>query len=432
VKDWFCGWFAVALTTVREAQRQRLWLLFVAGMGVLAAAATGLSAVDQADRLKLAVVAQSAVVGFVAVLLAVLVPAAALRRDLEARVGFLLFAKPLAKSAYLWGRWSGVLGILAVGSAAIIAVGAATIAWRFDGLPAVRRTVAPGSWEQVSSVGQVSPIAANKRQVGLGGLPGNAVRWHFTDLPAGDQELLIKARVRGQDIDDPVGDLLVQVSAGASGATNSQALSVDPASPYGLQRGAATVAPGQAVLRDREAGRTDLAADYLRLRLPASCIVGGETTVQLTRLEARGTLVVEREAGCLVAADGGNFVANVARGVVMQLAGAGVLAAAALLFACVGNLGVALLGGLTVFLCGVALPAVREVLDYDDTGTALRRVFELALTVFPDFDRFGPAVALAAGRHLAWEAVLGAWLYAACFILPLMLLAWWALRRREL
>ena len=65
MKDWWFGAWAMAVVSVREALRQRLWLLFLLAMAVLMALAPGLRAVDQADRLKLAVVAQSAVVGFV-------------------------------------------------------------------------------------------------------------------------------------------------------------------------------------------------------------------------------------------------------------------------------------------------------------------------------------------------------------------------------
>lgn len=433
MRGWLSGLVALAGLTVREAQRQRLWTLFLAGMAVLVVLSPSLKAAAAADRLKLAITAQSGVVGFVAVLLAILIPAAALRRDLEARTAFMLFAKPLSRSAYLLGRWSGVQLVLLAGTLLLCLVGTATVAWQFGGMPQVRRSLGAGGWEQLSAVGQAQPITEDREQVTLTGVPGNGVRWHFTGLPTttADQEVLIKVRVRGFGIEDAISDLLVQVAAGPPGGA-MRVLELDPASPYGAQRGAGAVPRGQAVVRDRDAGRSDLSTDYLRLRLPASCVVDGGCSIVLTRLEARAAVVADRQTSCLVAVPGTSFFGNLLRGSLMQLAGAGLLIAWSLLLACVASLGVALLGGITLFIGGVALPAVREALEHGDASSPLRRVMELIVAVFPDFNRFGAAERLAAGEEIPWAMVGDAWWHAGGFMLLFLAVGWWALRRREL
>lgn len=433
MKRWLSGLMALAGLTLREAQRQRLWILFLAGMAVLVVLSPSLRAAAEADRLKLAITAQSAVVGFVAVLLAILLPAAVLRRDLEARTAFMLFAKPLPRSAYLLGRWTGVQLVLLAGTLVLCLVGTATVAWQTGGMPQVRRTVAPTAWEQVSAMGQAVPVPSDRTHLTLSGVPGNGVRWQLQGLPATTTELevLIKVRVRGFGIEDAIGDLLVQVAAGATGQA-TRVLDLDPATPYGSRRGTGPVPRGQAVVRDRDEGRTDLSADYLRLRLPAACIADGRTTIILTRLESRAVLVVDRQASCLVAVPGTSFLGNMVRGALMQLAGAGLLAAWALLIASLASMGVALLGGITLFLGGAALPAIREVLEYDDASRPLRRIMELIVNVFPDFGRFGAAPRLAAGEEIPWSLVGDAWWHAAGYCGLFLASAWMVLRRREL
>lgn len=433
MSGWFSGMWALVGLTVREALRQRLWALFVAGMAALVIMSPSLKAAAAADRLKLSVVAQSSVVGFVMVLLAILIPAAALRRDLETRTAFMLFSKPLSRSAYLFGRWSGVQIVLLVGSILLCVIGTMTVAWQFGDIPSVRRVVSAHNWEQISAIGQVQPIADNRTRIQLDGAPGNGVRWHVVGLPESDRELevLIKVRLRGYDADDEVSDLLVQVTAAPPGDA-SRVLVVDDASPYGHQRGNAVVPQGQAVVRDRDAGRVDLAADYLRLRLPASCIRDGSTDIVMTRLESRAMIIADRRESCLIAVAGHSFFINMVYGSFMQLAGAGLLAACALCVASVASMGVALLGGLTLFIGGAALPGIRETLEWGDTSAPMRRLLELFVAIFPDFSRFGAAPQLASGENISLSLVINTWLYASLYILPFLALSWCAVRRKEL
>jgi hypothetical protein len=103
-------------------------------------------------------------------------------------------------------------------------------------------------------------------------------------------------------------------------------------------------------LRDRDDTRDDLAQDYLRLRLPRDAIdADGSVVIQLTRLEASSALVVSRNNSALLAVPGGGFMLNLIRGELVLLAVAGLLTAFTLAIAAVTNLGVATLGGLTLF-----------------------------------------------------------------------------------
>ena len=437
---WLSNIRALAGLTLIDASRQRLWLLFLGAVALLVAVAPGLSAVDENARLKLAVVAITGAIGFVVVLLAILVAAMALRRDLDAKIGYLLFAKPLRMSAYLTGRWLGVqLGLL-VGIVALSLVGTGTIAWQFGSPPGMRALNHPVAWEHVGSFGQVTAIDERRAHTTLSGGPGNGVRWRFSGLPvdavgADGMELLLKVGIRSYDPDNPLFDCLGQVSAlpGSGSDRAPRILSIDPASPYGHTRDGMPVGAGQVVLRDRDDTRNDLAQDFLRLRVPREAIsADGSVVIQLTRLEARAAVVVQRDDGTLLAIPGGGFLSNLVRGGLVLLAIAGLLTAFTLVIAAITNLGVAALGGLTLFFAGSATAAMREVVAAGDTSTALRRVLRLALDVVPDFDRFTVAARLAASESVGWNMVAQAWGYYGIYTVIFLTIAWAAMRRREL
>ncbi|MBA3700699.1 MAG: hypothetical protein H0W78_17770 [Planctomycetes bacterium] len=438
---WFSNTRTLAHLTLIDASRQRLWLLFLGAVALLVAVAPGLSAVDETARLKLAVVAITSAIGFVVVLLAILVAAMALRRDLDARIGYLLFAKPLRMSAYLTGRWLGVqLGLLA-GIVLLSLVGTGTIAWQFGSTPGMRALSHPVAWEQVGAFGQVTAIDERRTRTTLSGGPGNGVRWRFSNLPTTDlgpegMELLLKVGIRSYDPDNPLFDCLGQVTALPTGAGTDVApriLTIDPTSPYGHTRDGMPVPAGQVVLRDRDDTRSDLAQDYLRLRVPREAIsADGGVMIQLTRLEARSAVVVHRDTSTLLAIPGGTFLSNLVRGGLVVLAIAGMLTAFTLVIAAITNLGVATLGGLTLYFAGSATAAMREVAAASDTSTALRRVVSLALDVVPDFDRFTIAARLAASESVGWLMVAQAWGYYGIYTVIFLTVAWVAMRRKEL
>lgn len=425
------GMAAIAQLTVREAVRQRLWLVFAAvGVGFLLAVPR-LSAVDDAARLKLSVLVITSAIGFVITLMAVLVAPAALRRDLDARIAYSLFAKPLPPTAYLLGRWTGIQGWLVLGVLGMAIAGVAAIGLQFQRFPTMRRTTPPAEWRQVSVVGEATPVEARRTRLALGGSPGNGVRWRFTGIPpapAEGHELLLRTQVLGSTPDQPVGEAVVELRA--LGPDGGIPLPLDPQSPYGRLDGRDG---GRVLLKHRDNASRDLGQDYLRLRLPAAAVQpDGSATIQLTRLEARTVVVVDRDDGLLLGRPAGGLLGNLLRGGLVLAAGAGLLAGWALFCAVISNLGVTLLGGLTLFFAGSALDMVRETLEYENPSLAVRRLLELALRIFPDFNRFPIATDLAAGQGVAWATVGSAWTYYGAYAALFLVLAWVALRRKEL
>jgi hypothetical protein len=303
----------------------------------------------------------------------------------------------------------------------------------------------PVSWEQVGAFGQLAAIDERRTRISLSGTPGNGVRWHFTGLPTGgvgdpDIEVLLKVGIRGYDAEMPNLDSLGRLTALTAQPTKTPAaeitpriLALDPASPYGHTRAGAAVADGQVVLRDRDDTRDDLAQDYLRLRLPRDVIAAdGSVVIQLTRLEASSALVISRDSSALLAVPGGGFMLNLIRGGLVLLASAGLLTAFTLAIAAVTNLGVATLGGLTLFFAGSALGAMREVVSSEDTSQVLRRVIGLGLEILPDFDRFTVAARLAASESVGWTMVAQSWAYFGVYSIIFLGLAWVAMRRSEM
>ena len=435
---WFANLRTLAGLTVTDALRQRLWLLFVVACAVLLFVLPNLSAVDEGARFKLAVVAMTGAIGFVLVMLAILVAAAGLRRDMDARIGFLLFSKPLRMSAYIAGRWAGVQIGLMLGLVVLGIMSSVILAWQFNGLPTMRDVNRPVSWEQVGSFGQPIAIDESKSRLQLTGAPGNGVRWRFTDLPKSSAtsdglEVLIRVGVRGYDMDEPALDALAQVTVLGLGDKPSRILSLDAASPYGLSRGGTPTPVGQVVLRDRDDSHDDLAQDYLRLRIPIDSIsADGSATIQITRLEARSSISLTRDTSVIIAVDGGGFTSNLMRALLVMLASASLLTAFTLAIAAVANLGVATLGGLTLFFAGSATVAMREVAETERTAYAIRRLLQLALDVIPNFDRFTIAARLAAHESISWSVVGAAWMYYGIYVVFFLGLAWIAMRRQEI
>jgi hypothetical protein len=134
----------------------------------------------------------------------------------------------------------------------------------------------------------------------------------------------------------------------------------------------------------------------------------------------------------LLAVPGGSFTGNLVRGGLVLLAIAGLLTAFTLVIAAITNLGVATLGGLTLYFAGSATAAMQEVAASDDTSTAFRRLITLALDLLPDFDRFTVAARLAASESVGWTMVFQAWSYYGVYTIVFLTLAWVAMRRREL
>jgi hypothetical protein len=151
----------------------------------------------------------------------------------------------------------------------------------------------------------------------------------------------------------------------------------------------------------------------------------------LTRLESTTSMLVTHDA-MQIGVDGGGFLANLLRGALVTLASAGLLTAWTLLLASLANLGVTLLGGLTLFFAGSALWTIQDTLDYERPSQVLTRLLVLCRDAMPNFDRFSISAELAAGHAVPWSVVGQAWLYYGTYSVIFLSLAWFALRRREL
>ncbi|HYE08011.1 MAG TPA: hypothetical protein VEL07_21010 [Planctomycetota bacterium] len=420
------GALAVAQLTAREALRGRLWLPVVGAALIMAVVALRLDGVDAEARRKLSVALVVGSAGFIAHLLAVLVAAQGVRRDLEGRMALLLFAKPLPRFGYLLGRWLGGMAAVGAALAALAGIGLGIIAWRSD-LPVSRSAIPADAWWRLTAAGAAEPIAAGQDLVQVSGAAGNGVRLRFGAMPDGDGEILLRAAVLGTEA-APVTQCAVRIDAlDASGGARPLALAAG--SPYGQASGDR---PGVAVLRDHGEERRELDTDYVRVRVDAAArAADGSLTIRVTRLDSAAALRFAVADGALIAVESGGFALNLARATLAMLAAAAPLVAWTLVCACVSNLGVALLGGLTLLFTGSALPVLAETLAHEEAAAPLRRIFSVLSWIVPDFDRHHLAARLAATRAVEWAAVGDAALYYGAYAALFLGLAWWALATRE-
>ncbi|MBA3686406.1 MAG: hypothetical protein H0W72_14370, partial [Planctomycetes bacterium] len=316
----------MALLTWREAWRSRLWLVFVGIAVLFLLGVPRMQAVDPSARLKLSVMAVTSGTGFAVTLLAVLIGAAGLRRDLESKTAYTLFAKPIPIAGYLLGRWTGTIVWLLAGSVALAVVGVATVALQGRGLPTMRRAVMPAEWRQLSAAGEVVEVESRRNRLRLGGQTGNGVRWEFTGVerpPPGEElEVLLRAELTPTDPDNPVEQLRIEVHArcrDAAGAERDRVLELDAKSPYGHGDGAAQ--RGRVHIISRDEGSRDLGQDYLRLRLPPDAIgADGRVAIDLIRLETSADLVLDRDGSARIAKPAGGLLVNLLRGAAADLA----------------------------------------------------------------------------------------------------------------
>ncbi|GDY11633.1 hypothetical protein LBMAG53_05110 [Planctomycetota bacterium] len=428
---------AMIAVTVRESWRGGLpWLVLGSAVAVVVAMAS-LDAVDGPSRSRLAVSLVGGSAAFLTWLLAAVLPATQLRRDLDQRQSLLLFSKPLGKSTYLLGRWLGTLTVLAAAALAVAVAGAVALGALGLGSPGMRRAVAPDAWQRVTGLGEVREIASTQRTCSLDDpAAGDGLRWTFRGLPTGsDLDLLIKVAVRHQRWELTTGECAAQVSAFPAADLRAvpRVLELDPASPYGRGVEERPAPPGAIVLRNRDDKRTALDVDFARLHLPASCLSSdGRAVVQLARLDPQAVVTVERSAGALVATPAGPLTPHLLGGVLVALAPAAVLAAVSLLTATLSGLPTALLAGLTTLIAGNAAWTLRETLSGGDNSAPIRRLLELGLALTPDFSPASVSAGLAAGRALEFDQVWAAWGPLGAWALIALAFAWLALVKKEL
>jgi hypothetical protein len=423
------GLWSVARVTLIEAWRQRLaWLFVLVGLGFVAVI-PGMQAVDDSARLKLTVVTATGALGFVITLLAILVAGSSLRRDLDGKFSYILFAKPLPRVSYLLGRWLGVQAGLLAGISILCVAAIAAVALQPGKLPVMLRICAAQSWQHLTAAGELLPIDAAKERLNLSGATGNGIRWRFSGLsPDQGYTALIQGGIANYYTDAPIEEATILALAVTSDGAQQQfrELTLAADSPYGK-------APNGALMRHRDQWRRDLTQDYLRLNVPRDAIApDGSLVVQITRLDPRSTLIFHRGDSAKLVLSSGDFSMNFARAGLVQLAIAGLLAAFALWCATISNTGVTLLAGLTLYFGGQIFPLLGEMAADDTVALPLRRAIELVQRLLPDFSRFDVAANIAASREVPWSMVGQAWTHYGVYMTIFLALAWTSLRRKEL
>ncbi|MEK7415860.1 MAG: hypothetical protein AAB263_21345 [Planctomycetota bacterium] len=424
------GVLAVAGLTWREGWRGRLWLVPLAAIALLIIIAPSVDAAEPGGAMRLIIAASSIAAGFCAVLLAALVPAAQMTRDIEGRIALTVLPKPLPRIGWLLGRWLGTMAICAAVALLISTAGSAIVTWRTGQVQTSRAVQRADSFMRLSGLGESVQVAGGF--VRLAGPAGDGVRWTFHGLQPSSTayEVLLRAQIHQRDSGNT---MPVPIRAAAIGMDGSVLpLLLDPASPYGRTPMDASMNGANCWLADRSPERNSLGSDWARLRIPAGAISdAGQLVIRMTRLDPLSTIAVT-EAGCAVAVPAGAQPLHAALATLAELAAPAVIAAAALAVATIGSLPIALLAALTLAFAGNVLWAVREVLSWGELSRPVARMLELCMTCVPDFHATGQGVLLAAGEAVTMQHIAAAWSGILPHLLVLLALGWWALARRQL
>lgn len=429
------GMLAVATLTVREAMRQRLWLVLVVAVAAVLLAVPLLQAAEESDRLRLSVAVISGTIAFVTSLLAIFMVCVAVRRDLETRCSFMLFSKPLPRLAYCLGRWLGAtLSIIVVVSVLTLA-GTLAVMLQLGGAPASFAVQGPDQWQRIDRFGALSLVRDDEQRINMPQRTGAGMQVRFTGAQLEtDAVLLVKASVRGS----MTGAVSVPMQVAVLREDADGRLLPTTLQPSGegaglRDRAGRQVESGQVLLRHRDEHRNDLERDYLAFPLQADWLDDdGTLTIRIVRTDDEGAVSWYRDNSLLIRQQGQPFMINLWKASLVAAAQASMLAAIALMCVIFTGVGTTLLASLTVLGAGSTVGVVREVAQSSQTGIMARRLIDLVLPVVPDFSRFPVATLLAQGQTIPFATVLAAWWYFAMWMVVALALAWWILRRREL
>ena len=436
VGDFIRGVMAVAKLTMLESHRQRLWWFVLIAMAGLLLIIPSLEAVSSESQLKLAVSAITGTIGFITTLVAVFVVIIAVRRDLETRCSFMLFSKPLPRSAYCVGRWLGTMITLGLAIILLSCAGAGAIRLQLGALPVPQHTLGPSAWQQLNHLGSTIDVRDDQERVTMAQPSGSGFVLQFRDLDPQNprQFLLLKGMVRDFSGFTPFTWAPLQVTAQLPGGGISPPFDLSTDSPMGRVGAEDAALPdGQFALRHRAAERRDLNSDYVRLAIPQTAIAAdGSLTLNVLRVESEAGIIFPRHSGIMVSTQGEPFIVDLLTAGLVNLAQAGVLASAALAFVIVSGVGTSLLGCLTLFFGGHAIAFVGDIAGSARTSELAKRLMDLIIPVVPDFGRFEVAANLAGLRSVSFGTIIDSWLYFGTWIVVFMAFAWTCLWRREL
>ena len=433
MRDLLRSTFAICALSLREARRGHGWIALAAAALIMITAVLAAPAAEAGDRLRLAMATVSGIGGFAVVMLALVTGAGWLRSDIEQQTATLLLSRPLSRTGYILGRWIGTMVVM-IGALTVLELsGMAAIRVRFAPLPRPVHSQPATSLEVVRGgraheIATAAPLAMLSGPLAQG--HGEALRWHWQDLPRGqDLELLLRLRLNTHDIGIPVDQSPVVVSAGSD--DHRRVLTLSPESPYGHPDDGAQARSDAVYMRSRDERRRDLARDYARLQVPAEMLTDGRLSIQVDRLRSDVRIFADTRSAALIAQPGGSALINRLRAAIVTLSRAGVLAACGIFLATISTQGVTLLGGLTLLFGGHLMGLIRDEIRFADQGPMVR-IMQLLLWLLPDFDRFPVAADLAASQVIAGADILAAGLHYGSFTVIFLLAAWLAFKRIEL
>ncbi|NRA39164.1 MAG: hypothetical protein HRU15_13550 [Planctomycetes bacterium] len=433
---WWRACWAMSRLTILEIIRQKVWLVIFIVMLIMLLVLSGLEAVDEASRMKLSISAISGSINFVSTLLSILIVAATVTRDREQLVSLTLFAKPLPMSAYVCGRWLGVQIAVLAGIILLNAVGSVAVHLRAsEPVQEMRAVQEAESWVHVDPYGETS-IIDSERHTLAGSAKNLALRWHMSNIPAGDDDLtiLIKGRMRSGDAAHTQAQVNV-LAVTNDGNNQVYHLPLSEDSPYGAfyQDGNAVASQNIIMMRHKNSRENDLNQDYMRFILPRAYISSADSCdIQIIRKDGLASLSFHKDTACLLASYGGSFDGNMQFAGFIVLAQVGYLNAVAILCACFTSVGVTLLAGLSAFFGALLLNYIYEVAPVIKIPYFVDRFLHLLQVIIPDFNKFGVESLLSGGRSIGWSLVVDAWVYYGMFSLGFIIMAWLVMLRREL
>jgi hypothetical protein len=424
--------WAVARVTAQEAVRAWVpWIGLALHTGVTAAAMAGAfpmgGSAEARARTTLTVSLMSA--SFFAFVTAIFISATAVSGEISSRKIQMTASKPAGRACYLFGKFAGAalvpLGLLAAMGVVTWAAAAVEV-YRCAGPDplAPREEMAPAEMEVRPGprVNEVPLVWSEDRLVHAKGL----------ELPAGDSENPDEAasyRIRVPESALSEDEIIIRVRAIRSksgmGESAKMRLYLAAARPDG----------GEVRIDMAGAALTPMDA-----RVPRACAQGGMLEFRIGNRSPEGAALLLPEPEIRGSGQAGSVRLAVKREPFFMALGRGLLqiwmmaaftAAATIAASSFVSFTVASVAGFAVtvtwFLSAFVLTLVAR------HGTPLHEAWAWLLFVLPDFDRYGPMEALAAGQYTGWNLFTAevCWLTGVRGAVVVGI-ACWLFRRREL
>ena len=198
-----------------------------------------------------------------------------------------------------------------------------------------------------------------------------------------------------------------------------------------MTEGFGELAEGQVALRSRFKDALNFNQDFIRIVVPASAVeADGSLRIRVQRDDRQSLLQFAPDGAWISIADG-SLLGDLFRGGLIIVAQAALLCGAALCLAVMGNLGIALFGGLVLYFAAHSVSMVESTIRSEDLPRFFVRGMDLIFTIIPDFSRFPVGADLASGMVITWSNVGGAWVYCGAYGIGFLVLGWFVMMRSE-